>query len=369
MSWHPLEGVIVVDLGQLTPGCYSTLLLAELGARVIKVERPGGDPVRQLIPGSHEWLNRGKESVVLDLKAEKGRTALHDLVSVGDVVVENFREEAANRLGVTYAAIRRANPRCSLVSLRADSRHPHKPGHDLTVQAESGLLSFHHSDAGTAPRLATLDLAAATVTVVACVGAALRAVTTGEGSHVVVGMQDVGASWLGRYAAEANALGIGELAGGPRGARALQERAAYGTFRTRDDRQVAIACIEPHYWFRLVDAIADRNLVAYRNPEKRDGAVADVNRLLARIVAAQDLSRWLEIGRSKRLPIAQVRSLPSLDEIPATLFSTGSRSPGAELSPAPALGQDTDGVLQWLAARRSGAASAALDDQSQGNGR
>lgn len=109
MTWAPLAGLVVLELAQLTPGCYATRPLVEMGARVIKVEQPGGDPIRQLIPGAHEWLNRGKESIVVDPKEAAGRALFRELVQRADLVVENFRERTAQSLGVTSTVIRETN--------------------------------------------------------------------------------------------------------------------------------------------------------------------------------------------------------------------------------------------------------------------
>lgn len=355
--WTPLEGSLIIDLGQLTPGGYSTRLLAELGARVVKVERPGGDPLRTVIPGAHEWLNQGKESVLLDLTSHQDREVFHALVSAADVVVENFRESVASRLGVTWAAVRGINAACSLVSLRADSRHPDEPGHDLTMQAGSGLLGFPGGSSGTAPRLATLDLAAASAVAMACVAAILDSSRSGNGSHVIVGMRDVAASWLGRYAAEIAARGEGCQAADSDGGGSLPERAGYGIFETRDNGWVAMGCLEPHFWMRLVDAVGSEELAAYRQVHVRDRCVAQVNELLAQIVARADLDTWGEIGRTEQLPIAPVRHIPALDDIPATLFQDDDET-GGELAAAPGLGEHTGHVLAWLA----GARAASSDD-------
>ena len=138
-----LDGIRIVCLAEQYPGPYATLLLADLGADVILVERPGsGDPARQF-PGFHAALSRNKRSVVIDLKAEDGRRQLRDLVASADVLMEGFRPGTMERLGFGYAAVELLNPKLVYVSISGFGQsgpYRDRPAHDLSYQAIAGFL-------------------------------------------------------------------------------------------------------------------------------------------------------------------------------------------------------------------------------------
>src|SRR5580765_6334745 len=147
----PLTGIRVVDLSRLLPGAFATLMLAELGADVIKIEDPaGGDPMRRLPPllggrGLYDrLLNRGKKSVVLDLRTADGRLTLDRLAARADILIESFRPGAARRLGVDGATLRARHPRlihCAITGYGQTGPYAERPGHDLNYVSVSGLLA------------------------------------------------------------------------------------------------------------------------------------------------------------------------------------------------------------------------------------
>jgi len=146
-----LSGITVVDLSLFLPGPMMTLMMADQGAEVIKVEPPAGDPAREQAPfeaGQSVWfrnLNRGKTSRALDLKSEMGRTALWTLIGGADVFVEGFRPGVMARLGFGYDAVAARNPRivyCSISAFGQDGALAHHPAHDMAVQALAGDGAF-----------------------------------------------------------------------------------------------------------------------------------------------------------------------------------------------------------------------------------
>ena len=148
---QPLSGLTVLDFSTLLPGPLATLMLAEAGARVVKVERPGGEDMRRFPPffsgGSalYAMLNRGKEAIFLDLKTEQGRAAALDLATSADIVVEQFRPGVMDRLGLGYAALAARNPRlvyCSISGYGQSGPRAGEAGHDLNYLARSGLLAL-----------------------------------------------------------------------------------------------------------------------------------------------------------------------------------------------------------------------------------
>src|SRR5215470_6119756 len=145
-----LDGLEVLDLSRGIAGPMTTMLLADHGARVLRIEPPGGDPLR-VLPGQRAW-NRGKRSAILDLRVAADREAFLALAARADVVVESFAPGAAERLGVGDAMLRARNPRlvtCSITAYGRGNRHSDRPGWDALVAARTGLLFDHRGRPGT----------------------------------------------------------------------------------------------------------------------------------------------------------------------------------------------------------------------------
>jgi crotonobetainyl-CoA:carnitine CoA-transferase CaiB-like acyl-CoA transferase len=260
-----LAGVLVVDFSTLTPGPLATLMLAEAGADVVKVERPnGGDEMRarapRLGPDSAQFalLNRGKRSVAVDLKAPGAFERLRPLLARADVVVEQFRPGVMARLGFGYEAVRAINPRvvyCSLTGYGQDGPRAQVAGHDLNYVAESGLLSLGIGADGapTIPAALVGDIAGGTYPAVMSIALALfRRERTGEGAYLDVAMAAnlapfmVGALARGLSGGEWPAPRMSELTGmSPR----------YRTYATRDGRWLAVGALEDRFWANFCDVV------------------------------------------------------------------------------------------------------------------
>lgn len=197
----PLAGIKVLDLSTLLPGPLATLMLAEAGADVIKLERPGrGDEMRTYEPtfgeasANYAILNRGKRAYAVDFKDPAQRDRVLEIAADADIVMEQFRPGVAERLGLSYDAMRERNPRivyCSISGYGPTGQHASRAGHDLNYLAESGLLGVV-TDANGSPNLPVsvlADIAAGTYPAVMNVLLALRmAERTGEGAHLQVSM-------------------------------------------------------------------------------------------------------------------------------------------------------------------------------------
>ena len=199
MPEPPLTGLRVVDLSRVLAGPYCTMVLADLGADVVKVERPqGGDETRAWGPpfagGESAYylsVNRGKRSCAIDLGHADGRALALELCERADVVVENFKVGNAERLGVGYEQLREVNPKlvyCSITGFGSDREPPDRPGYDFVAQAESGLMSITGFDEPTKVGVAVVDVLAG-LNAAIVVLAALRA---GEGRRVEVPLLDAG---------------------------------------------------------------------------------------------------------------------------------------------------------------------------------
>ena len=198
----PLTGIRVLDFSTLLPGPLATLLLAEAGAEVIKVERPGGEEMRHYVPKwgndsiNFAMLNRGKKSIAVDLKEVTERDKILKLVTESDVLVEQFRPGVMERLGLGYETLRRLNPKliyCTITGYGQNGPRRDRAGHDLNYIGDSGLLAISCGSAGhrVVPPALIGDIAGGAFPAVMNIMFALRQrESTGEGSYLDIAMAD-----------------------------------------------------------------------------------------------------------------------------------------------------------------------------------
>src|SRR5918998_2477387 len=254
----PLEGLTVLDFSTLLPGPLATLMLAEAGAEVIKVEKPGGEDMRRFPPalgaGSAPYaaLNGAKKSIVLDLKSAEARRSLEPLLARADVLVEQFRPGVMERLGFGYEGLRRINPRliyCSISGYGQQGPRAGEAGHDINYQAVTGLLSL----SPTMPAALVADIAGGAMPTVMNILLALRRRDlTGEGCRLDIAMADAMFTFAWFALAEGHARGrmpgAGEnmLTGGsPR----------YGLYPTADGQVLAVGALEQKFWDAFCEGI------------------------------------------------------------------------------------------------------------------
>jgi alpha-methylacyl-CoA racemase len=310
----PLSGLLVVDLSRYLPGAFATRELRRLGAQVVRLEPPGGDPMRDTAPAWHDALNAGAESVVCDLKGEPvlGRA----LASRADVVVESFRPGVVERLGIAPADLPETVVYCSITGFGAEGRHALRAGHDLNYLGWAGVL------ADTAPGLPPVqaaDLAAGALGAVAEILAALLERTrTGRGRHVVVSMTH------GSHRLAAHRLG-----GDPLPRLLTGGLASYGIYATADGRQLTVGALEPKFFGRLCELLGLPEL-AERQYEA--AAQAQIERGLAAAFARRPLAEWVALFDGEDVCVGPVATL----EEAAAEFGAP-----AGLVSAPALGEHT----------------------------
>ncbi len=297
---QPLNGVTVIDFSTLLPGPLASLILAEAGAEVVKVERPGaGDAMRDFgTPhGSSSvefaMLNRGKRSVAIDLKAPGARQQLAPLLRKADVLIEQFRPGVMARLGLGYEELRGVNSRlvyCSLTGYGQSGPKASVAGHDLNYMAESGLLNLGADAAGApvVPPALIADIGGGAYPLVINVLLALRQrEETGEGCHLDISMSDnlfPFAYWaLGMLeATERSPRPGGELltGGSPR----------YQLYRTADEKYLAAAPLEQRFWENFCDAIG------LDTPLRRDDRDPQATlAAVAAIIKTRTASAWTDI--------------------------------------------------------------------------
>lgn len=241
-----LAEISVLDLSIWRPGPYATSLLAYLGADVLKVEPPGGDPMRQF-PELFESVNAGKRGVMLDLKVPDQRSRALALANAADVIVEGFRPGVIGRLGLDEGSVRATNPRvvyCSISGYGQDGPRSRLPGHDVNYQAWAGALT-PEGGTGTMPPLPTADLASGMAAAFGICAALIGRGVSGRGSYLDISMTDVMATWTG-----------GASVSSPSTHRTSPSVPGYGLFDTADAGQVALGIVnEQHFWSALCNVV------------------------------------------------------------------------------------------------------------------
>ncbi|WP_215908850.1 CaiB/BaiF CoA transferase family protein [Phreatobacter stygius] len=296
----PLADVRVVDLSELLPGPYATQLLGDLGATVIKVERPAGDNARAMLPGLFAAVNRGKESVVIDLKSEDGRRRFRDLVADADVMVEGFRPGVAERLGVDYATLSKINPRLVYVSLTGYGQQgamADQPGHDLNYLAASGVLGLMPPPEPGRPHglgLPVGDLAGSMFAVVSVLAALMQRQHSGRGQYLDVSITDALSHWMTPRLGMILRDGAGQM----------HQRPGYGFFQCADGRMLVLAAMEDHFWTRLVDLLdlAEFAGPAFATYRQRQAAFEAIKARLDQEFRAQPLAAWLKQLQAHDIP-------------------------------------------------------------------
>jgi crotonobetainyl-CoA:carnitine CoA-transferase CaiB-like acyl-CoA transferase len=278
-SGGPLVGLRIVSLAEQYPGPYATLLMADLGAEVILVERPqGGDPARQF-ESFHAALNRNKRAVAIDLKDDAGREALRGLIRSADVLLEGFRPGTMARLGFGYDDCARLNPALVYVSISGFGQvgpYRDRPAHDISYQAIAGLL-FRQARSGVpepAGDLAIGDLSSAMFATVGTLAALHERARTGRGQHVDVSMTDGLVSWM--------TVMVGPTLNGTAPAD-IGAEPGYGAFRCADGRLLTLSIAhEDWFWRPLCGLLGMPDAAGLGH----DARIAQADALQARIAAA-----------------------------------------------------------------------------------
>jgi crotonobetainyl-CoA:carnitine CoA-transferase CaiB-like acyl-CoA transferase len=272
---QPLRGVLVVELARYLPGAYAGRELLRLGARVVRVEAPGGDPMRTAAPSWDLALRAGKESVVCDLPADGAFAAA--LCSAADVVLESFRPGVASRLGVGPDDVAGSTVYCSITGFGDGGRHAGRAGHDLNYLGWAGALEDTPFDL---PPVQAADLAAGALgAVTEALAALVHRAHTGEGARIVVSMTHRSHDLVAhRLQGDATPR---PLTGG---------LACYRAYATADGRALTVAALEPRFFTRLCELLGLPALAARQFDHGQDALARE----LADALARRTLEDWLE---------------------------------------------------------------------------
>jgi CoA:oxalate CoA-transferase len=372
-SLQPLLGVRVVDLSRVLAGPYCTMVLADLGADVVKVERPeGGDETRSWGPpfagGEAAYylsVNRGKRSCALDLSQPEGRELALELCAGAAVVIENFKVGGAERLGVGYDAVRERNPRvvyCSITGFGSERHPPGRPGYDFVAQAESGLMSVTGPADGPPYKVgvALVDVLAG----LHAAAAVLAGLHGGEGSRIEVPLLDSGLAGLVNVAQNALATGAEPARYG----NAHPNIVPYQTFETASG-QLAIAAANDGLFRALCGALSLDELASDERFATNAGRVENRRELIPLLeqrLRERPAEEWLEALGGAGVPVGKVRTVPEALAAAAAAGRPATRTvdhpsagpldlvaspiwgPTADTSAPPLLGQHTAEVLAEL---------------------
>lgn len=378
----PLAGTVMLDLTHMLSGPYCTMILADLGARMIKVEPPGGEGTRKLLASDPRnslhgmgayflTLNRNKESVGLDLKAPEGRRLFYELVKKADVVVNNFGPGVPKRLGIDWDALAQHNQRiitCSITGFGETGPSPDRPAFDQIAQGMGGGMSITGT-ADSGPLRAGIpigDLGGGMFGAIGILSALNARTLTGRGQHVDISMLDAQISMLNYMATmfflsgeNPGRLGNGHFVHVP-----------YNTFQTKD-RWIIIAVITDGGWLGCVAAFdaADLRDPAFLTQPGRLKNRDFINRRIQEILLTRSCDEWLAILAANRVPSAPVNDFAhalndtqvrARDMIVRVAHPAGggvdmpgnpvklSHTAGAGYTPPPTIGQQTDAVLAEL---------------------
>ena len=375
----PLEGVVVLDCTQVMAGPFCTLLLADMGADVIKVERPqGGDETRRMGPFYADgWsapftlINRNKRSLALDLRHPRGREVFLRLARRADVVVENFRPGTLARLGVGYSQVRQVRPEvvyCSISGFGQTGPYASRGGFDLVAQGMSGLMSVtgHPNTPPAKVGVPIADLNAGLFAAYGILAAYVHRLRTGQGQHVDTSLLEGAMAYLFWEAAVYFATG---QVPGPLGS-AHRLTAPYQAFRTRDGYLV-LGAANQATWERLCRLLGREELLEdprFRTAADRKRHERELEGELEAAFAARTTAEWVDalteaevpagpvydLAQALADPHVQARGMAAQVEVPGLgpvrqlgLPVKLSATLGRIRRPAPRLGQHTDEVLAW----------------------
>jgi crotonobetainyl-CoA:carnitine CoA-transferase CaiB-like acyl-CoA transferase len=374
MPMAPLDGITVVDLTRVLSGPYCTMLLADLGARVIKIEQPGkGDDTRAWGPpflnGESAYflsINRNKESVTLDFKTSEGRAVLNRLIEKADVVVENFRPGTLAKLGLDYETLSMRHPRlvyCSISGFGQTGPRSREPGYDAVMQAEGGLMSITGAADGPAFRLgvAIADIVSGMFAAQGITTALFARERSGRGQQVDIAMLDSVAALLSYQAGIYFATGVAPVRMGNRHPTIVP----YETF-TGSDGDFVIAVGNDDQWRRFCGATGFEADERFATNRQRVSGYAEIKPKLDAYLRRRPRADWIATLNAAGVPCGSVRDLHELFA-DAQLAARGmvvnlqhpsagattvlgtplklSETPGSIRTPPPRLGEHTDDVL------------------------
>jgi itaconate CoA-transferase len=315
-----LDGIRVVSFEQVLAGPFSTCILADMGAEVVKVERPGvGDLIRHWdkvvrgLSSGYVWLNRNKQSLTVDVKQAKGREILHRLIRNADIFFENYAPGVAERSGLGYEELKSINPRliyCSLSGYGQDGPYRDVKAYDLLVQGEAGIIATTgYPDKPAKASVAIVDIASGMYATLGIVLALYQRQKSGAGQFIDISMFESIVSWLGYFPHHYWHQGEQPERMGMR----HNYVTPYGPYLARDGKYVNVAVATPKDWevfckevIRRPDLLEDARFATVEG-RRQNRAVLEEE--IERIFLERDHTEWLERLKKAQLPYGEVRGI------------------------------------------------------------
>ena len=371
----PLKGLKVLELIRVPPGAFCTMMLADMGAEVVKIEAPAGAPPEQMGQAERraafQFVNRNKRSITINLKQQDGQKLLHQLAADADVLVEGFRPGVMARLGGDYETLKRVSPRliyCSLSGYGQDGPYRDQPAHDVNFLSIAGVLNLigEPDRAPAIPLNLIADYAGASLHGVAGILLALLArQRTGCGQLVDVSYLDTSLALLAATPMMqdflCNGTGSRRGVGLARGAHPY-----YTTYETADGKALAVGCRDAEQWDAFCKAIG---LVGELPPMRADGEIQATRAAVQAVLRRKTRDAWFAIFRDKQVSVAPLNAVDEAFDDPQVLArqmavnvvhprhgpvrQAGtaiklSDTPGSIRGAGPALGEHTDEILRAL---------------------
>ncbi|MDY7032664.1 MAG: CaiB/BaiF CoA-transferase family protein [Thermodesulfobacteriota bacterium] len=371
-----LEGIKILDVSRLLPFNYCTMMLADLGAEVLKVEEPGmGDYMRWLPPKLKKenaiflMANRNKRSMTLNFREEKGKEILRQLAKENDVLFESFRPGVMNKLGVGYENLKEVNPKlvfCSSTGYGQTGPYKDRPGHDMNYISVAGILEAtgRHTGAPVIPGIPVADMSIGIFSAFSILAGIMARDRTGKGQHIDVSMTDCMVSYnmmniadfvVGQQSQDAEKFGI------------TGETPCYNVFKTKDGKFISLGNIEGKFWKNTLKLINREDLDKFQFATGEEGEKAMEE--LQKVFLSKTRKEWLDIFEGQDICYAPINSAEDVVADPqvrqremifemehpveGTITTVGfpfkfSETPGNVRMPSPTLGQHTEEVLKGL---------------------
>lgn len=375
-----LDGIRVLDLTRNVAGPFCTMILGDLGAEVVKVERPdGGDDTRHWQPPAwngysttYLGLNRNKRSLAVDIDDPDGRDIVRRLAREADVIVESFRHGSLSRRGLAYEQISASNPRliyCSITGFGAAGPHRDRPGYDPLIQAYSGIMSITGEAEGPPVRVgpSLVDMGTGVWAALGILGSLYQRERTGRGRRIETSLLEVGVAWIGYQLV--GYLGSGQVPG--RMGSKVAMIAPYETFATKDE-DLFLAAPNDQIFSRLCGVVGLPGLAAdgrFRTNADRVAHREELHKLLEQRLRTEHAARWEGVFLEQQIPCSRIRTLadvvtdPQVESLRLLMSLSHSSVPGLRLvdlplmiegqratrqAPPPELGQHSDEILRML---------------------